>query len=114
RVPLATEAQENLQAAGFHHFVYDRVSAIHCFGIRGIELSELRLLAFKPRTAAETAACSVMYKGPFEEVVDEHGTHFARGVRVLIQAEHAEDLRRGPAADQFAFLPSAPSTLRIG
>jgi hypothetical protein len=103
RVPVETEPLEALKQAGFTGLYYDRLGDVHCFGVGGVELRELRLSGRKP--AAGGAACDVLYKGPFEEVADEDGAVFRRGQRVGVTAEQAERLRRGPAAEQFAFLP---------
>jgi catechol 2,3-dioxygenase-like lactoylglutathione lyase family enzyme len=103
RVPVETDPLEALRQAGFAGLYYDRLGDIHCFRVGDVELRELRLSGRKP--AAGGAACDVLYKGPFEEVADEDGAVFRRGQRVGVTAEQAERLRRGPAAEQFAFLP---------
>jgi hypothetical protein len=105
RVPVETEPLTTLERAGFVGLFYDKLGDIHCFQVNGVELREMRVAGFKPLAVADTWACPVMYKGPFEEVVGEDGTVFRRGVRVLVKAEQAERLRLGPAAEQFAYLP---------
>jgi catechol 2,3-dioxygenase-like lactoylglutathione lyase family enzyme len=105
RVPAETEALTALQTAGFTSLYFEKLGDIHCFSVDGVELRELRLQGIKPPEATETVACPVMYKGPFEQIVDDAGTVFRRGERVLVRASQAEQLRHGPAAEQFAFMP---------
>jgi catechol 2,3-dioxygenase-like lactoylglutathione lyase family enzyme len=105
RVPAETEALAALENAGFCSLFYEKLGDIHCFSVDGVELRELLLQGLKPAAAVETWACPVMYKGPLAQVVDEDGTEFRRGVRVLVKAAQAERLRKGQAADQFAYLP---------
>ena len=102
-VPVETEALEHLNQAGFTGLYYEKLGDIHCFQVNGVELREMRLSARKPSMASESCR-DVLYKGPFEEVTDEDGTVLKCGQRITVTAEHAERLRHGPAANQFAFL----------
>jgi catechol 2,3-dioxygenase-like lactoylglutathione lyase family enzyme len=104
-VPVEAETVEMLDRAGFRDHYYERLGDIHCFRVGGVELREMRLIATRPFVGLEEWACPVMYKGPFGEVIDDDGTVFRRGERVLVRADQAERLRHGPAAEQFAFLP---------
>jgi hypothetical protein len=65
-------------------------------------MREQQLEGFKP--AAEGERVAVIYKGPFQEITDDHGTVFPRGERVLLAAHRAERLRRGEGAGQFLVL----------
>lgn len=105
RVPVETEPLGLLLRAGFGGLFYERLGDIHCFTVNGVELRELRLQGWKPGTTAERGTCTVVYKGPFEEVSCECGAVFRRGVRVEVSTLVASWLRSGPAADSFAFLP---------
>ena len=66
-----------------------------------MELRELRLHGWKPRTGDGAAA--VMYKGPLESVSCECGMIFRRGEIVNVSGLVAGWLRSGPSADQFSF-----------
>jgi catechol 2,3-dioxygenase-like lactoylglutathione lyase family enzyme len=103
-VPVETEPLQALEAAGFTCLAYDKLGDVHCFQVNGVELREMRLTGRKPSQAAG-ASRAVVYKGPFAEVADEDGTVFRRGERVTVTAAHADNLRQGPNADHFAFLP---------
>jgi hypothetical protein len=105
RVPVETEPLGLLLRAGFGGLFYEKLGDIHCFTVNGVELRELRLHGWKPGAKVESKACSVVYKGPFEEVSCECGAVFRRGQRVEVSALVAGWLRSGPAANSFAFLP---------
>jgi catechol 2,3-dioxygenase-like lactoylglutathione lyase family enzyme len=103
RVPVETEALDMLQTAGFIGMYFEKLGDIHCFSVNGVELREMRLLGWKQTNSSDTV--TVMYKGPFAELLDDDGTCFRRAEPTLISPEHADRLRHGPAADQFSFLP---------
>jgi catechol 2,3-dioxygenase-like lactoylglutathione lyase family enzyme len=102
RVPVDREPLGVLLRAGFGGLFYENLGDIHCFKVNGVELRELRLHGWKPRTDSEPAA--VMYKGPLESVSCECGMSFRRGEIVNVSGLVAGWLRSGPAGDQFAFL----------
>jgi catechol 2,3-dioxygenase-like lactoylglutathione lyase family enzyme len=105
RVPVETEPLEALRRAGFGGLFYEKLGDLHCFGVNGVELREMRLVGWKP-AGASWPRVDVVYKGPFEQVADEDGTVFRRGEQVAVGWAQAERLRLGPAADQFTFLVS--------
>jgi catechol 2,3-dioxygenase-like lactoylglutathione lyase family enzyme len=105
RVPVETEPLEALQGAGFTGLHFEKLGDVHCFGVRGVELREMRLLGRKPPGGPAVGAARVLYKGPFAEVVDEDGTVFPRGEVVTVSVPRAARLLEGPLAEQFAFLP---------
>jgi catechol 2,3-dioxygenase-like lactoylglutathione lyase family enzyme len=104
RVPVETEPLEALGRAGFGGLFYEKLGDVHCFHVNGVELREMRLHGRKPPGDNGSSPVTVLYKGPFEEVADEAGTVYPRGVAVRVSAAQAGLLRRGPAAEQFAFL----------
>jgi hypothetical protein len=104
-VPVETEPLEALRRAGFGGLFYEKLGDVHCFEVNGVELREMRLVAWKP-AGASWPGVDVVYKGPFETLTDEDGTVFRRGERVHVGWDRAERLRLGPAADQFTFLVS--------
>jgi catechol 2,3-dioxygenase-like lactoylglutathione lyase family enzyme len=101
RVPVETEPLEAVRAAGFVGLTFDKLGDIHCFGVGGVELRELRLHGWKP--AAGAGPVRVVYKGPFAEAVADDGTVYRRGETATVPEPTAAALRAGPTADQFAF-----------
>ncbi len=57
---------------------------IHCFAIDGFELRQVQVKATKPYAAEMNPQHTVIYRGPFDEVIDEQGVVFPRGVRKSI------------------------------
>ena len=102
RVPVETEPLDLLNRAGFVGLFFENLGDIHCFQVNGVELRELRLHGWKPRTNREPSA--VMYKGPLDAVTSECGTTFRRGEIVTLSGDSVARLRSGPSGDQFAFL----------
>jgi catechol 2,3-dioxygenase-like lactoylglutathione lyase family enzyme len=105
RVPMDREALDALRRAGFGGLYFEKLGDIHCFQVNGVELREMRLIGWKP-AGADWPSLEVVYKGPFDQVTDEHGTVFRRGAMVTVGWAQAEGLRFGPAAEQFTFLSS--------
>jgi hypothetical protein len=101
-VPVEADVAQWLRDAGFVGLFYEKLGDIHCFDAGAVELREMRLIGQQPGTAPGTR--QVLYKGPLRCVRDEHGTEYPRGVRVMVAADVAEQLRHGPAAEQIAFL----------
>jgi catechol 2,3-dioxygenase-like lactoylglutathione lyase family enzyme len=101
-VPAETEPLDALKRAGFAGLFYEKLGDVHCFSVQGVELREMRLVGWKPAARCERVA--VVYKGPFEQVKDEDGNIYRRGEAVVVTRGRAENLRRGPAADQFIWL----------
>jgi catechol 2,3-dioxygenase-like lactoylglutathione lyase family enzyme len=105
RVPVETEPLELLRRAGFGGLFFEKLGDIHCFQVNGVELREMRLMGWKPAGGVWPTAL-VVYKGPFEAVTDDDGLVYRRGEPVKVGWRQAEQLRLGPAADQFTFLAS--------
>jgi catechol 2,3-dioxygenase-like lactoylglutathione lyase family enzyme len=103
-VPVETEPLDALKRAGFGGLFYEKLGDVHCFQVNGVELREMRLLGWKAGVA-ESPTVAVVYKGPFEQVIED-GTVFRRGATVVVGSGQAERLRLGPAVDQFTFLKS--------
>ena len=104
QVPVETEPLDALRRAGFAGLFYEKLGDVHCFQVNGVELREMRLVGWKPAGGQDAATVAVLYKGPFEQVTDEDGTVYRRGESVTVSRRQAEQLRQGPAADQFTVL----------
>jgi len=70
--------------------------------VEGIEFRAVTVEAFRgvPATAADAAA-TVIYKGPFREVVDDAGNRYRRGDRVTVRGGFSANLQHGPHAEHF-------------
>jgi catechol 2,3-dioxygenase-like lactoylglutathione lyase family enzyme len=105
RIPVETEPLDALHRAGFGALFYEKLGEVHCFGVNGVELREMRLAGWKSAGSVWPSVV-VVYKGPFEQVTDEDGTVYRRGEPVAAAWRQAERLRLGPAGGQFTYLES--------
>ncbi|QEL20892.1 ArsI/CadI family heavy metal resistance metalloenzyme [Limnoglobus roseus] len=64
-----------------------------------------------PATGGDDSPRVVVYKGPFRDLTDGEGRTFPRGESVTVPAAVWENLRQGPAADQFVFGAPTPATV---
>jgi catechol 2,3-dioxygenase-like lactoylglutathione lyase family enzyme len=105
RIRTQAETAAAVRDAGFASLHYDTLDDIVCFGIPGVRLFHLRLLAFKngPDSPRDHA---LVYKGPAARVRDDDGAWLPRGEIVAVSEAAWHRLRNSPAAPQFLFLPS--------
>jgi catechol 2,3-dioxygenase-like lactoylglutathione lyase family enzyme len=102
RVPVQTELVTALRKQGLVGMQFVKFSEKAWFQIDGVEMREVKLIAFKPTVDGE--CCQVVYRGPFAQATDDAGYVYPRGQRVSIGAAAADVLRRSEAAEQFSFL----------
>jgi hypothetical protein len=107
-VPVDRDLLAEIESAGLAGIQLSKFGASPCFLRDGVEMRETKIVAWKPQPDAAPGG-TVVYKGPFCEVCDESGRVFRRGERITIDAVTWKRLQAGPAAEQFLFLPSAPS-----
>lgn len=111
RVPVQTEPADALRRAGFVGIQVVKYTEKAWFTIDGVELREVKFVAWKPRTIANTETRPVLYKGPFAKATADGGHVFERGKRVAVPVGVWEQLRLGPTAEQFLFFePGQPTT----
>jgi catechol 2,3-dioxygenase-like lactoylglutathione lyase family enzyme len=111
RIPDEKEPQAALERAGFIGLFVEELGNIHCFGLAGVELREMRLTGRRPMDRQPETFGTVIYKGAFEQITDDEGTRYPRGQRVTVTRHAWELLRQGPAAEQFVFFPSESARL---
>jgi extradiol dioxygenase family protein len=102
RVPVQTEPAEAFVRAGFVGVQVVKYTDKAWFAHAGAELREVKLVAWKPRPAGDGPR-AVLYKGPFAAATADGGHRFERGRRTAVSAAVWEQLRLGPAAEQFLF-----------
>ena len=105
RVPVQTEVPDALRGAGFVGAFFEKLGDVHCFRVNGVELREMRLVAWRPFGEESSQTHHVLYKGPFARATDEDGVAYRRGERAAVTAAAWQRLRAGPAAGQFLFFP---------
>jgi catechol 2,3-dioxygenase-like lactoylglutathione lyase family enzyme len=102
-VPAREEALACLGAAGFVHAQAVKLTEKPWFVHEGVGLREVKFVAWKPTRCEDGATRQVLYKGPFALANADGGWTFPRGQRVPVPASVWQDLRLGPAAEQFLF-----------
>ncbi|WP_254507246.1 ArsI/CadI family heavy metal resistance metalloenzyme [Anatilimnocola floriformis] len=103
-IPTEQEIEHLLHAAGFESLFYETLSDVNCIDAPGVELRHGLLVGLRGAATKQNKDQAVVYRGPFAQVCDEHGTVYPRGERIAVTAVVAAQLKQGPAADQFAFL----------
>lgn len=84
-------------AAGFAAVTYDKWDAAPWRVINGITFRSVTLTATRPVIAdATNAYCELVYRGPFDTVIDETGQTYRRGERIAVTPERHRVLT-GPA-----------------
>lgn len=102
-VPVQTEPLAELRAVGLGGGQFTKFSDKAWFQIDGVEMREIKLLAFKPEAAADGER-QVVYRGPFAEAMDDAGNVYPRGRQVHVSAAAADSLVRSAAVEQFLFV----------
>lgn len=104
RVPAQTEPPQALARAGFVGVQAVKYTEKAWFTVDGVELREVKFVAWKPAPAPATAEQRVVvYKGPFARATADGGHTFDRGKRTPVPVAVWEQLRLGPGAEQFLF-----------
>ncbi len=102
-VPVDADVVALLEGAGFHGTRLLKFDAKPCFVRDGVAMRETQVEAWKP-SGGNGAGVTVVYKGPFRQVVDDAGNVYPRGRRVTTDASTAERLRGPEWAGQFLVL----------
>lgn len=108
RVPLESEPIDALRDAGFESPLITKLPESAVFKHDGVQMRELKVTALQPARVPMTSECplEVLYKGPFERVIDEAGYEFVRGRRTAVSAATWQRLSNS-AAVGFLFLGDA-------
>lgn len=109
-IPVETVPEQELRAEGFVGLNYDKLGDIHCFQVNGVELRQLQLTARKPPSSLNSAEHFVLYRGPHQQVTDEHGRVFERGVRKLVDQSTWQLFHEAPYDSHFTCLRCAGSS----
>lgn len=102
--PVLSEVVRWLEDAGFVGVYSQKLGEHSNFAYAGVKMRELMLVGWSPPPATGASAVDVIYRGPFRSVELDGGLVLRRGERVSVDPAVAESLRRGPSADQIAFM----------
>lgn len=110
RVPQQSEPITAFRQAGFVSIQVVKYTEKPWFTHEGVELREVKLLAWKPASATAGETRQVLYKGPFARATVDGGQTFERGRRVAVPLAVWQQLRRGAIAEQFLFFEPGQAT----
>jgi len=112
--PVDRDVLAWVEDGGFEQIRLLKLSGSPTFEIGGVELRELIVEARKPAGEDRTDEVTVVYKGPYRDLVDDAGRVFRRGERVAISAEAWNAIRSGPLEELFVRLKDSPVVSRHG
>ncbi|MBC2579036.1 hypothetical protein [Clostridium sp. DJ247] len=105
-IPLEKEIINIMDQAGFHGIQFECRSELPVKVIGGVELREFVISAYKGKQGpCIDCGQSVIYRGPWKEVVDDDGHRYVRGERVAVCSKTYGVVNRNPYKDQFIYVP---------
>jgi catechol 2,3-dioxygenase-like lactoylglutathione lyase family enzyme len=104
-VPTAPDVLADLKSAGFFSLKLEKFSATAVFRHESVPLRELLVEGYKSDSSRFDLFQNLLYRGPLDQVTDDAGNVYPRGVRVQISNLSAELLRESGLADRFVFFP---------
>jgi hypothetical protein len=102
-----------MEAAGFTDLVLTTFRSGACFEFKGHPLRETRIEARRP-SSTETELCTVLFKGPFKEILDDEGRRWRRGQPTAISRSRWQAIEKSSVADLFVELPLAATVAHCG
>ena len=81
----------------------EKLSQTAYFVVDGVPMRELRVVARKPGYRPGGATHQAVYLGPMDEVVDDFGNVFRRGVPTPLNVHDWQALSKSAAAGSFLF-----------
>jgi arsenite methyltransferase len=95
------------EEAGFHGIQIANRQSEPWRTVNGIEFRSVTVVAFKaPPRSRDDRRQTVIYRGPFKQVLDEEGNCYPRGARVPVSGPTIELLQRPPYAGLFDVVES--------
>jgi catechol 2,3-dioxygenase-like lactoylglutathione lyase family enzyme len=114
RIPIHTEAIDSFLAAGLVGIQAVKFTETPWFVHEGVEMREIKLIAWKPLANGVKGGHQVMYRGPFAQVVVDGGFLFRRGEPLCVPAKMWRELQVGGGAKQFIFYETTDDTCCAG
>ena len=104
-VPATSDVVDELARAGFVEIHIEKLSQTAYFVVDGVPMREVRIVARKPGHRPNATTHRAVYLGPMEQVTDDFGNVFRRGVPTLLNVHDWQVLSKGAANTAFLFLP---------
>jgi DNA-binding transcriptional ArsR family regulator/catechol 2,3-dioxygenase-like lactoylglutathione lyase family enzyme len=109
-VPVDRDVLAWAEEAGFDQIRLIKFSSAPTFETDGVTLREMIVEARKPAEEVNADEVTVVYKGPFRNLIDDSGRVFRRGERVGIRAETWNVIQSGPLEEFFIRLDEEPKS----
>ena len=110
-IPVDQDVLAWTEEAGFDQIRLIKFSSAPTFESDGVTLREMIVEARKPAEDVAAGEVTVVYKGPFRNLIDDSGRVFRRGERVGILAETWNAIQSGPLEDFFVCLDEQPKSI---
>jgi len=105
-VPVHHYILTALRRHRFTSLQFTKFDAKAWFTHNDVGMRETKIVAWKPEATASGATCDVIYRGPFQQLRDDQGNTYVRGLRTSISRETSAMLRQSPLAEHFVFIES--------
>lgn len=102
-VPVDRELIALLENSGVENIRVAKFASKPCFLRDGVAMRETRIEAWKPANQ-KGSNVTVVYRGPFSQLVDDAGTVYQRGQRVEVSSSKAEHLMGMAGEDAFTLV----------
>ena len=109
---LKVSFSEHSRTAGFHGITLVKRDAKPWREVDGIAFRSVTVLAYKDLPVESEGEHAVIYKGPYQAVMDEDGNEYIRGEQVTVNDTLFQRLQRLPYAGQFEAI-GAPATMSL-
>jgi catechol 2,3-dioxygenase-like lactoylglutathione lyase family enzyme len=103
-VPSAAAVVDELKQAGFVDVYIEKLSQNAHFVVDAVPMRELRVTARKPGYRPAAATHQAVYLGPMQQVTDDFGNVFRRGVPTAINVHDWQALSSSAAKSSFLLL----------
>jgi catechol 2,3-dioxygenase-like lactoylglutathione lyase family enzyme len=106
-VPATGEIVDDLVRCGFADVHIEKLSETAYFVVDSVPMREVRIVARKPGHRPKAATHQAVYLGPMQQVTDDFGNIFRRGVPASLNVHDWQVLSKSAARDAFLFLEPA-------
>ncbi|MCY2968028.1 MAG: VOC family protein [Planctomycetota bacterium] len=103
--PSITELLSALSAAGFVAMRLTKYDSTPCFPLDVAELRQTRIEAYRSADENELAHPTVVYRGPYSQVVTDDGAIFLRGIQTPMSSANWQTLVTSGADAEFTLIP---------
>lgn len=103
-VPVRSELMNALETAGFTDIQLTTFRSGACFEFKGHPLREAKIEAHRPAEKVSDV-CTVLFKGPFREIIDDEGNEWRRGEPATVPKSRWTALQNSSVASMFVELP---------